>query len=105
MNGDLVYHEVDGFVIADIKPVNVKKKRRIGLRVAKFTREGKYIVTYASTKDAANAITIELKKTNPKCAYYAIVKACTPKSNSKTAYGYQWRYITNDGGIVKRDCD
>lgn len=37
MNGDLVYHEVDGLVIADIKPVNVKN-RRIGLRVAKFTR-------------------------------------------------------------------
>lgn len=33
-----------------------------GLRVAKFTREGKYITTYASTKDAANALTIELKK-------------------------------------------
>lgn len=61
MNGDLVYHEVDGLVIADIKPVNAKN-RRIGLRVAKFTREGKYIVTYASTKDAANALTIELKK-------------------------------------------
>lgn len=104
MNGDLVYHEVDGLVIANIKPVNVKT-HRIGLRVAKFTREGKYIVTYASTKDAANAITIKLKKTNPKQAYYAIVKACTPKSNIKTAYGYQWRYITNDGGIVKRDCD
>ena len=104
MNGDLVYHEVDGFVIADIKPVNTKF-RRIGLRVAKFTREGKYITTYASTKDAANALTIELKKTNPKLAYYAIIKACTPKSNSKTAYGYQWRYITNDGDIVKRNCD
>lgn len=104
MNGDLVYHEVDGLVIADIKPVNTKY-RRIGLRVAKFTKEGKYIVTYASTKDAAKALTIELKKTNPKFAYYAIVKACTPKSNTKTAYGYQWRYITNDGGIVKRDCD
>lgn len=61
MNGDLVYHEVDGLAIADIKPVNVKN-HRIGLRVAKFTREGKYIVTYASTKDAANALTIELKK-------------------------------------------
>lgn len=61
MNGDLVYHEVDGLAIADIKPVNAKN-RRIGLRVAKFTREGKYIVTYASTKDAANALTIELKK-------------------------------------------
>ena len=63
------------------------------------------ITTYASTKDAANALTIELKKTNPKQAYYAIVKACTPKGSSKTAYGYQWRYISNDGGIVKRDCD
>lgn len=104
MNGNLVYHEVDGLVIADIKPVNTKF-RRIGLRVAKFTREGKYITTYASTKDAANALTIELKKTNTKQTYYAIVKACTPKGNSKTAYGYQWRYITNDGGIVKRDCD
>lgn len=104
MNDDLVYHEVDGFAVADIKPVNVKN-RRIGLRVAKFTREGKYITTYASTKDAANALTIELKKTNPKLAYYAIIKACTPKSNIKTAYGYQWRYITNDGGIVKRNCD
>lgn len=104
MNGDLVYHEVDGLVIADIKPVNTKF-RRIGLRVAKFTREGTYITTYASTKDAANALTIELKKTNPKLIYYAIVKACTPKSNSKTAYGYQWRYISNDGSIVKRDCD
>lgn len=104
MNGDLVYHEVDGLVIADIKPVNTKF-RRIGLRVAKFTIDGKYITTYTSTKDAANAITIELKKTNPKHAYYAIVNACTPKSNTKTAYGYQWRYITNDGGIVKRDCD
>ena len=61
MNGDLVYHEVDGLVIADIKPINTKF-RRIGLRVAKFTRDGKYITTYASTKDAANAITIELKK-------------------------------------------
>lgn len=29
MNGDLVYHEVDGLVIADIKPVNTKF-RRIG---------------------------------------------------------------------------
>lgn len=104
MNGDLVYHEVDGFVIADIKPVNTKF-RRIGLRVAKFTREGKYITTYASTKDAANALTIELKKTNPKHAYYAIVKACTPKGITKTAGGYQWRYITDDGGIIKRDCD
>lgn len=104
MNGDLVYHEVDGLAIADIKPVNIKF-RRIGLRVAKFTKEGKYITTYASTKDAANALTIELKKTNPKLAYYAIVRACTPKSSSKTAYGYQWRYISNDGGIVKRDCD
>lgn len=104
MNGDLVYHEVDGLVIADIKPVNTKF-RRIGLRVAKFTREGKYITTYASIKDAANALTIELKKTNPKLAYYVIVKACTPKSNSKTAYDYQWRYISNDGSIVKRDCD
>ena len=104
MNGDLVYHEVDGLVIADIKPVNTKF-RRIGLRVAKFTREGKYITTYASIKDAANAITIELKKTNPKLAYYAIVKACTPKGGSKTAYGYQWRYINNNGDIVKRDCD
>lgn len=104
MNGDLVYHEVDGLVIANIKPVNAKN-HRIGLRVAKFTREGKYIVTYASTKDAANAITIELKKTNPTQAYYAIAKACTPKGSSKTAYGYQWRYINNDGGIVKRDCD
>lgn len=103
MNGDLVYHEVDGLVIADIKPVNTKF-RRIGLRVAKFTRNGKYITTYASTKDAANAITIELK-TNPKHAYYAILKACTPKGNSKTAYGYQWRYVTNDGDIVKRNCD
>lgn len=27
MNGDLVYHEVDGFAIADIKPVNVKNRR------------------------------------------------------------------------------
>lgn len=61
MNGDLVYHEVDNLVIADIKPVNVKN-HRVGLRVAKFTREGKYITTYASTKDAANALTIELKK-------------------------------------------
>ena len=61
MNGDLVYHEVDGFVIADIKPVNTKF-HRIGLRVAKFTKKGKYITTYASTKDAANALTIELKK-------------------------------------------
>lgn len=104
MNGDLVYHEVDGLVIADIKPVNTKS-RRIGLRVAKFTIDGKYIVTYASIKDAANALTIELKKTNPKNAYYAIVKACTPKGNSKTAGGYQWRYINNDGSIVKRDCD
>lgn len=104
MNGNLIYHEVDGLAIADIKPVNVKN-RRIGLRVAKFTREGKYITTYASTKDAAKALTIELKKTNPKLAYYAIVKACTPKSNSKTAYGYQWRYVTNNGDIVKRNCD
>lgn len=104
MNGDLVYHEVDGLAIADIKPVNVKNLR-IGLRVAKFTREGKYITTYASTKDAANALTIELKKTNPKHAYCSIIKACTPKSNNKTAYGYQWRYISHDGGIVKRDCD
>lgn len=104
MNGDLVYHEVDGLAIADIKPVNAKNCR-IGLRVAKFTREGKYITTYASTKDAANALTIELKKTNPKHAYYVIVKACTPKGSSKTAYGYQWRYINHDGGIVKRDCD
>ena len=32
------------------------------MRVAKFTREGKYITTYASTKDAANTLTIELKK-------------------------------------------
>lgn len=104
MNADLVYHEVDGLVIADIKPANTKF-RRIGLRVAKFTRDGKYITTYASTKDAANAITIELKKTNPKHVYYAIVKACTPKGNSKTAYGYQWRYVTNDGDIVKRNCD
>ena len=104
MNGGLVYHEVDGLAIADIKPVNTKF-RRIGLRVAKFTREGKYITTYASTKDAANALTIELKKTNPKLAYYAIIKACTPKSNSKTAYGYQWRYVSNDGDIVKRNCD
>lgn len=104
MNGDLVYHEVDGLVIADIKPVNTKS-RRIGLRVAKFTIDGKYIVTYASIKDAANALTIELKKTDPKNAYYAIVKACTPKGNTKTAYGYQWRYINNDGGIVKRDYD
>ncbi len=104
MNGDFVYHEVDGLVIADTKSINTKF-RRIGLRVAKFTREGKYITTYASTKDAANALTIELKKTNPKLAYYAIIKACTPKSNTKTAYGYQWRYITNDGGIVKRNCD
>lgn len=61
MNGDLVYHEVDGLAIADIKPVIVKN-RRVGLRVAKFTSEGKYITTYASTKDAANALTIELKK-------------------------------------------
>lgn len=61
MNGDLVYHEVDGLAIANIKPVNVKN-HRIGLRVAKFTREGKYITTYASTKDAANALTIKLKK-------------------------------------------
>lgn len=61
MNGDLVYHEIDGLAIADIKPVNVKNYR-IGLRVAKFTKEGKYITTYASTKDAANALTIELKK-------------------------------------------
>lgn len=38
MNGELVYHEVDGLVIADIKPVNTKF-RRIGLCVAKFTRE------------------------------------------------------------------
>lgn len=104
MNGNLVYHEVDGLAIADIKPVIVKN-RRVGLRVAKFTKEGKYITTYASTKDAANALTIELKKTNPKQAYHAIVKACTPKGNSKTAYGYQWRYITNDGGIIKRNCD
>jgi hypothetical protein len=104
MNGDLVYHEVDGLVIADIKPVNTKS-HRIGLRVAKFTIDGKYIVTYASIKDAANALTIELKKTDPKHAYYAIVQACTPKGSSKTAYGYQWRYISNDGGIVKRDCD
>lgn len=104
MNGNLVYHEVDGLVIADIKPLNTRF-RRIGLRVAKFTREGKYITTYASTKDAANALTIELKKTNPKLAYYAIVNACTPKSNSKTAYGYQWRYISHDGSIVKRDYD
>lgn len=65
MNGDLVYHEVDGLAIANIKPVNVKN-HRIGLCVAKFTKEGKYITTYASTKDAANALTIELKKTNPK---------------------------------------
>ena len=104
MNAYLLYHDVDGLVIADIKPVNARF-RRIGLRVAKFTREGKYITTYASIKDAANALTIELKKTNPKNAYYAIVKACTPKGNSKTAHGYQWRYISNDGGIVKRDCD
>lgn len=104
MNGDLVYHEVDGLVIADIKPVNTRF-RRIGLRVAKFTREGKYITTYASVKDAANALTIELKKTNLKNVYYGIIKACTPKGSSKTAYGYQWRYISNDGGIVKRDCD
>lgn len=61
MNGDLVYHEVDNLVVADIKPVNVKNYR-VGLRVAKFTREGKYITTYASIKDAANALTIELKK-------------------------------------------
>lgn len=27
MNGDLVYHEVDNLVIADIKPVNVKNHR------------------------------------------------------------------------------
>lgn len=104
MNGDLVYHEVDGLAIADIKPVNAKF-RRVGLRVAKFTKERKYITTYASTKDAAKALTIELKKTNLKHAYYAIVKACTPKGITKTAYGYQWRYISNDGGIVKRDCD
>lgn len=104
MNGDLVYHEVDGLVIADIKPVNTKF-RRISLRVAKFTKEGKYIVTYASIKDAAKALTVELKKTNPKHAYCAIIKACTPKGNSKTAYGYQWRYISHDGGIVKRNCD
>lgn len=104
MNCDLVYHEVNGLAIADIKPVIVKN-RRVGLRVAKFTRDGKYITTYASTKDAANALTIELKKTNPKHAYYAIVKACTPKGITKTAGGYQWRYISHNGGIVKRDCD
>ena len=104
MNGDLVYHEVDGLAIADIKPVIVKN-RRVGLRVAKFTKEGKYITTYASTKDAAKALTIELKKTNPKHAYHTIVKACTPKGISKTSGGYQWRYIANDGSIVKRDCD
>ena len=27
MNGDLVYHEVDGLAIADIKQVNVKNHR------------------------------------------------------------------------------
>ena len=61
MNGDLVYHEVDGLVIADIKPVNTRS-RRIGLRVAKFTKDGKYITTYASTKDAANALRLVLLK-------------------------------------------
>lgn len=44
------------------------------MRVAKFTREGKYITTYASTKDAANALTIELKKTNPKQAYTLLLR-------------------------------
>ena len=38
MNGDLVYHEVDSLVIANIKKDNVKN-HIIGLRVAKFTRE------------------------------------------------------------------
>ncbi len=27
------------------------------------------------------------------------------EGNNKTAYGYQWRYISHDGGIIKRDCD
>ena len=104
MKNNISYNVVENAVIADIKPVK-SKHINYGFRVAKFDKTGRFLILYASAKDASIAIAKEKKIDFNKSIYAGIIKACTPNSNLKTIYGYQWRYVNENGDVVKRKSD
>jgi hypothetical protein len=61
---------------------NSRKTRKM---VAQFTKTGEYLTTHNSLSDAARAIGKE-----PKCSYQISLAA---KGKSKSAFGYNWKFV------------
>lgn len=104
MKNNIAYKVVENITVPDIKPTKSKLYCR-KLRVAQFDKDGKFLICYESAKDASIAIAKEKKTNYSKSIYAGIIKCCTPNSNLQTMYGYQWRYVHDNGEIVKRKCD
>nr|DAD65794.1 MAG TPA: hypothetical protein [CrAss-like virus sp. ctt4r3] len=104
MKNNISYNTIEGVIVADIKPVKSKHVNH-GFRVAQFDKTGRFLTLYASAKDASIAIAKEKKTDFSKSIYAGIIKACTPNSNLKTIYGYQWRYVNENGDVIKRKSD
>lgn len=98
------YQEVKNIKVSNIKPIKFHT-RRTGFKVAKFTKDGIYITTYKSVKDATIAICEEQGVDYSISKYTGIIKACGNNTTLKSIYGYQWRYVHDNGEIVKRKID
>lgn len=104
MENKIAYQIVDNIKVSNIEPIKLKT-RAVRFKVAKFDKDGKFIVAYESIKDAAIAIGEEKKTNKIQSIYSGIIKVCTKNSTVKTAYSYQWRYVHDNGEIIKRKCD
>ena len=93
---------VQTIIVGDIKPL---RKYYRGYKVAKFNLDGKFIEYFDSAKQAAQCMANELNRKYSKSIYNMITKCCNIKSNLYSAYDYQWRYIQNNGEILKKDKD
>lgn len=93
---------IQTIIVGDIKPL---RKYYRGYKVAKFNLNGKFIEYFDSVKQATQCMANELNRKYSKSIYNAITQCCNIKRKLYSAYGYQWRYIHNNGEILKKDKD
>ena len=68
-------------------------KENMGKCVNQYTLKGEYVNTFATAREAARALSPEIKKNNLGGAASHITDVC--KGKRKTAYGFIWKFSNN----------